>query len=1262
MRNNIKAPTTNENRVIKFLILLGIVSILNFLYFFLDRESWGNTFLFILLSISLFYGILKKIYLWYNYSNISIPKKPDKKQDFTVDVLTTYFPGEPYQMIITTLEAIIKIKYPHETFLCDEANDPYLKDFCKSHGIHHVTRNNRVDAKAGNINNALRKVAKGDITVILDPDHIPDPDFLDQVIPYFSDPEIGFVQTVQGYYNIKETLVARGAAEQTFQFYGPMMMTLNSYGSVNAIGANCVFRRSALDSIGGHAPGLCEDMHTAMKLYSRNWKAVYLPKILAQGLAPSNLTSYFKQQLKWARGTFDLLFKVYPKLFNKFSLRQKIHFGILPLHYLSGLITLLNFIIPIISLLFSITPWKGNVIDFGLALLPMVGSSILIRTYIQKWVIQRKERGFHLIGGLLEINTWWIYLLGFFYTILNKNIPYLPTPKENEFATNYRIIIPNSIVALISVIAVFIGLSNDYTPFTMVMSGFAIFNAIIMLLGIYLTIKTTNENNILRNNLRKDLVAKLNSLRIKTLKAGNSLFTVTRFTALPILLIVLITSVWLKQQKDGKRWDDISAQYYQPESGSYLGIYHPDRDTGVVNLSEIKKIEKEQQLDFNIISFYLSWDKNAKNNFPEKLLKSIKAENAIPMITWEPWLKEKNTENSRKGQESILKRIANGEYDSYINTFGKQLAEFDEPVYLRFAHEFDNPQYPWSKTKGNLEEEFKLAWKHVYNLLKSQGAYKIMMVWNPWKFENMNKFYPGDEYVDWVGFTLLNYAKLNKRGKTVAFEKLYKEFHDKLYWFTRKPVMLAEFGSVKSSNSNEQSNWLRNSSEILRNEFEEVKAVVMFNSAYDNNIPEGKVYLEEYIDWTTDSIGLFSEYQGSISYRKPDTRNRISTNNRLKFKKYPRGVRYKKGLNWKDNYYVLSRKTLLKDFRLMKKVGINTILYPGGNVYDHNTLKYSQRNNINIMYDFQTFEPVDFINNEAVVTEMEEEILEKVKNLNNHENITGYSFNLRLEDYYNKPLLFEQQQAMVDWYTQLFPKIKLYSPSTPVVLNIELNSETRYILSELNKYVPADYFGLVVRDTAYLDKTIDLATKEKIPLLITSISPEFLDQININQSTAILENWQDERFTNKLSYDGMLDFEGRKKSNLRTISENWGKNNLTESELKLGILKPAVPLLAIGNEKATYHAVLYFNNSWHHENNLDKDLRYEWTLIKTDTFSNPLALKKLGNGPKITLNVPQDYENYRLLLTVTSPAEEYVLRKLISLNIPLKTKEVDDDE
>ncbi|WP_299156580.1 glycosyltransferase [uncultured Christiangramia sp.] len=1249
-KSKILAPTPKQNMIIKLLIILGLVSILNFIFYFAKPEFRGNTILYILLSISLFYGILKKLYLWYNYSNISLPKTTGTEKDFTVDVLTTYFPGEPYQMIITTLEAIIKINYPHETYLCDEADDPYLKQFCESNGIHHVTRLIKKDAKAGNINNALEKVARGEITVILDPDHIPDPDFLDEIIPYFSNPEIGFVQTVQGYYNIKETLVAQGAAEQTFQFYGPMMMTLNAYGSVNAIGANCVFRRSALDSIGGHAAGLCEDMHTTMKLYAKNWKGIYLPKILAQGLAPSSLTGYYKQQLKWSRGTFDLLFKVYPRLFKYFSYRQKIHFGILPLHYLSGIICLLNFLIPVVSLLFSITPWQGNFIDFGLALLPVVFSSILIRTYIQNWVIQRKERGFHLLGGLLEINTWWIYVLGFIYTLFDKNIPYLPTPKENEFATNYKIILPNTIVAIISIAAVIYGLSINYTPFALVMSGFALFNAAIMIFGIYLTVKTTNENNILKNTLSKSFLRKISAIKVAIGKIRNIIFIGTRSIALPLLLTILCGSLWFIQKKATARWDNITPTYIKKQNKSYLGIFHPISDTGTVSLRDIDRIENEQNINFNIVSFYLAWKNNGQSNYPGELINSIDSKGAIPMITWEPWLETEATSTTKSSRSSIFSRVSAGLYDDYIIKFGKELAVFDKPVFLRFAHEFDNPQYPWSHAGNQPELEFKKAWIHVYNLIKDQGAYKTIFVWNPWKPKGMQKYYPGDKYVDWVGITALNYGYLNQNEKSVSFQNIYSGFHERRKRLTSKPVMLTEFGSVNLLKEENQIKWLKNARKAIETDFEEISAIVFFNSAFDDNIPEGKLYAKKYIEWTTDSLNIFADYATQFLKEDPVKVNNTERYKRTQFAEEIRGVRYKKGINWKENYYTLNRQTLLEDFKLMQEINISTIFYPGGNVYDYNTLKYASKTDMRVIYDFGAAESYDKIDNSLHFNDFENEVLEKIAELEKYSNVIGFSFDVFGETS-SKPYQFEQLQRQLGLYNQLLSKIRYNNSTTPIILNLELNSDTRSLLSYLNELnLEVDYFGLIVSDTTFLSKTLNFATANKIPTLITSISPENTDSQLKQDPGLILSNWQDERLSSRLSFDGLLDFKGRKKSDFNTVHGIWNQNSPAQTDLSIRILKPAVPIIA--NETVTFNAMLFSDSYWVSVTEANKTYNFEWTLLKFDSYSNPLALRVLGSGPKISFSIPEEYQEYKLLLTVVS-GNEVITSTITKLNTPL---------
>jgi cellulose synthase (UDP-forming) len=305
------AHSRKETLYLRGMILASLALLFVFIRLFFYERNTGFYALYVLLCISLGYKLIKILFEWYHYWAISAPVSPAHQLPLSADVLTTAMPGEPYDMIEQTLTAMVNIRYPHTSYLCDEGNSPALKALCQKLGVIHVTRTKKTNAKAGNINNALRQ-ATGDICVVLDPDHVPAPQFLDEVLPYFSDPRIGFVQVPQLYKNAPDTWIAQSAAQQTYSFYGPLMKGMNSYGTVQAIGANCTFRRAALDSIGGHAAGLSEDMHTAMRLHAKGWKSVYKPVSLTRGLAPSNIEAYYKQQLKWSRGTFELLFTVLP--------------------------------------------------------------------------------------------------------------------------------------------------------------------------------------------------------------------------------------------------------------------------------------------------------------------------------------------------------------------------------------------------------------------------------------------------------------------------------------------------------------------------------------------------------------------------------------------------------------------------------------------------------------------------------------------------------------------------------------------------------------------------------------------------------------------------------------------------------------------------------------------------------------------------------------------------------------------------------------
>ena len=183
----IAPPSRRERFTLRLMIILGVGSIGYLLYNLFDDRQIGYAPFYWILMAGLTFNCLRILHEWYHYFSISIPATPAQQHMFTVDILTTFCPGEPYHMIVETLKAIQAIRYPHTTYLCDEANDPYLIAICRELGVRHVTRNNRLNAKAGNINNSLQ-YATGELCVVMDPDPVTTPYLLDTIISHFKDP------------------------------------------------------------------------------------------------------------------------------------------------------------------------------------------------------------------------------------------------------------------------------------------------------------------------------------------------------------------------------------------------------------------------------------------------------------------------------------------------------------------------------------------------------------------------------------------------------------------------------------------------------------------------------------------------------------------------------------------------------------------------------------------------------------------------------------------------------------------------------------------------------------------------------------------------------------------------------------------------------------------------------------------------------------------------------------------------------------------
>ncbi|WP_018544907.1 glycosyltransferase family 2 protein [Streptomyces sp. LaPpAH-108] len=251
-----------------------------------------------------------------------------------VAFLTTFVPGkEPLEMVTRTLEAAVRLRHRGllHVWLLDEGDDPAVKEVCARLGVHHFSRKGverwnrpegpyRAKTKHGNYNAWLEAHGEAyDFFASVDTDHVPLPNYLERMLGYFRDPDVGFVIGPQVYGNY-DTFVTKAAESQQFLFHALIQRAGNRYGGPMFVGTSNAVRISAIRQIGGLYDSITEDMATGFEMHrtknpatGRKWKSVYTPDVLAVGEGPNAWTDFFTQQLRWSRGTYETILKQYWK-------------------------------------------------------------------------------------------------------------------------------------------------------------------------------------------------------------------------------------------------------------------------------------------------------------------------------------------------------------------------------------------------------------------------------------------------------------------------------------------------------------------------------------------------------------------------------------------------------------------------------------------------------------------------------------------------------------------------------------------------------------------------------------------------------------------------------------------------------------------------------------------------------------------------------------------------------------------------------------
>jgi hypothetical protein len=303
-----------------------------------------------------------------------------------------------------------------------------------------------------------------------------------------------------------------------------------------------------------------------------------------------------------------------------------------------------------------------------------------------------------------------------------------------------------------------------------------------------------------------------------------------------------------------------------PSRGAYAGAILEEGQTGMGDFN--RAIGIQHSLFMTFVSFPEVLDPGDPNHGKlVRFVQSCAANHAIPAVTLEAF----------------------GGLNSYslrqVMEFAELLDRFNVPIILRWNHEMNGSWYPWGQQPDLYVSKFREFAEVIHG--RAPG---VAMAWTPnqgWGYpwpgcKHFNPgitsldpylpYYPGDEFVDWVGVSFYHWGETRganqtpppgKWGAALGVGNPVPNFHDVFAAGRGKPMMIAETSALYdtgnslgggASEAEIKGAWIRQVYNLtdsdqprLDAQFPMIKAICWFN------ILKFEAEVKGDVDWRVDS-------------------------------------------------------------------------------------------------------------------------------------------------------------------------------------------------------------------------------------------------------------------------------------------------------------------------------------------------------------------------------------------------------------------------
>jgi cellulose synthase (UDP-forming) len=463
-------------------LMFGVAIPLSLFYFawLLNPARMGSPLLYGVLVVAELFNLLQAFGFWWTVS-AQRGRPPLRRRTGgpppEVDLLIPTY-DEPLDVVEPTVAAAKRLRGARvRVHLLDDGDRPQMAALAARYGLDYVRRDEHVGAKAGNLNHALARTSAPYVAV-LDCDHVPDQRFLEHTLGHMCDERVALVQTPQYYANERAGRIASAAWAQQALFFGPIACGKDGQGAMFCCGTNAVFRRSALEQIGGFPEqSLTEDFELSVHLHEQGWRTAYVPDVLARGLGPEDMASYVSQQQRWARGCLTGIRTAIRA--RGLSLRIRLQYLLSSMYFLTGWTVLIYMAMPIVRIATGAQPIAATGGSAFLAhFAPYFGWALL--------TVARAGAGTYTFNAFaLQTASFWIHIQATLLAVFGRRGRFVVTPKRAEVKRQLRPIWPALAMLGALVVAAAYGLAHSQTPATLNNVAFAALHVTVLLAGVW---------------------------------------------------------------------------------------------------------------------------------------------------------------------------------------------------------------------------------------------------------------------------------------------------------------------------------------------------------------------------------------------------------------------------------------------------------------------------------------------------------------------------------------------------------------------------------------------------------------------------------------------------------------------------------------------------------------------------------------------------------------------------------------------------------